>query len=72
MKALTIERNSPAIRNNRLIESIGIETIGGVFAPLLQAGAAVPATHKAAFSTAADNQEQLILDISRGNEELSP
>jgi hypothetical protein len=71
MKALTIERKSPAICSGVVKESVGIETIGGVFAPLIRAGTAVPATDEEIFSTAEDYQESLIIDVSRGDEELA-
>ena len=40
-------------------ESVGIETLGGVFTALIPSGSELPASYFAIFSTATDNQPQL-------------
>ena len=67
--SVVIEPGSPAIRDGRLIESIGIETLGGVFTPLLQKDAPLPCRASNIFSTARDNQEMISLSIYRGKKE---
>ena len=68
--SLVIEKNSPAIINGVLNEPIGIETLGGVFTPLIEPGTTVPCTHTEIFSTAADNQDQIMITLYRGEEKL--
>lgn len=51
----------------KLMEAIGIETIGGTFTPLLRKGSTVPATWSQPFSTAEDNQSRIKLRLFRGN-----
>lgn len=66
-----IENETPAIgTDGKLTQSIGLETLGGVFTPLLFEGTAVPCTVSKIFSTAADNQEQIMLTLYRGNAEM--
>ena len=61
------ERASPGIGNNGVLtESIGIETLGGVFTPLIPAGTGAPASVAEIFSTAADDQDQIMVHLSRG------
>lgn len=68
VKGFLIENNSPAVNQEGvLIESIGIETLGGVFTPLIKFGKKQPVSVSKIFSTAADNQNQIILRIYRGN-----
>ena len=42
-----------------LVESLGLETLGGVFTPLLETGAPLPARSEQVFSTAEDDQGQI-------------
>jgi hypothetical protein len=63
---LDLERHSPAVRDGRLVEDVGIETLGGVFTVLLPRDQAVPVAHTETFSTAADNQEQIEIRLFRG------
>ena len=63
-----IEKDSPVVNQEGiLIESVGIETLGGVFTPLIQSGDKQPVSISKIFSTAADNQNQIMLRIYRGN-----
>jgi molecular chaperone DnaK (HSP70) len=55
----------------KLTQSIGIETLGGVFTPLIDNGTKVPFKISNVFSTAADNQNQISLKIYRGNKQLA-
>jgi molecular chaperone DnaK len=57
--------------NSTLIESIGIETLGGVFTPLLTSGVSVPCQKSEVFSTAADNQDQIMIMLFRGNAQMA-
>ena len=65
---IIIEKDSPIVNHEGvLIESVGIETLGGVFTPLIQSGNKQPVSISQIFSTAADNQNQIMLRIYRGN-----
>ena len=67
-RGIVVESQSPAIGvNSTLNEAIGIETLGGVFTPLLESGATVPCQKYEIFSTAADNQDQIMIVLYRGN-----
>lgn len=63
-----VESNSPAVPAGgaALVEPIGIETLGGVFTPLLAQGCALPCSTTERFTTAADNQESIKLFMFRG------
>lgn len=61
-----VERRSPAIAGGQLAEDIGIETLGGVFTPLLDRGRPVPCDVTETFSTAADNQDNVQIRLFRG------
>ncbi|HEX6591832.1 MAG TPA: Hsp70 family protein [Moraxellaceae bacterium] len=50
-----------------LQEAVGIETLGGVVAPILQKGCKLPCSQRKTFSTAEDNQDQITLAVFRGN-----
>jgi len=63
---LELETHSPVVRNGRLVEDVGIETLGGVFTVLLPRDSAVPVEKTETFSTAADNQEQIEIRLFRG------
>ena len=65
------EQASPAIGPKAaLVESVGLETLGGVFTPLLEVGRAVPCETTQVFSTAADDQDQITITVYRGCGEL--
>ena len=69
--AVVLERNSPAVGNSGvLVEDIGLETIGGVFTPLLKTGCMTPCKDSEIFSTAQDNQSKFQVSLFRGKEKL--
>lgn len=49
-----------------LAHSIGLETLGGVFTPLIKQCTQLPAEYSEVFSTAADNQSQVQIAILSG------
>jgi molecular chaperone DnaK len=51
----------------KLAEAVGIETLGGVFTPLLSRNTSLPATVSETFSTADDNQESIEVAFFAGN-----
>ena len=62
-----VEADTPAIGpDGRLKEDIGLETLGGVFTPLLRTGCATPCSIEQTFSTAEDNQTQIRIFLHRG------
>jgi molecular chaperone DnaK (HSP70) len=65
-----IEEYSPAIADGSLMEDIGIETLGGVFTPILPKGTKLPCRVSNVFSTAHDNQEFLSISLYRGKKDL--
>lgn len=67
---ITAEARSPAIKRGRLLEPVGIETLGGVFTPILQP-CGVPCEKTEVFSTASDNQSEIIVRMFRGSERLA-
>ena len=68
---VVVEADSPAISNGALVESVGIETLGGVFTPLLKAGCTLPCEVTNTFSTAADDQTEISIALVRGTAELA-
>ena len=69
--ALELEKESPATSQGRLIQDLGIETLGGVFTPLLMSGQTLPCEITETFSTAADNQEHVEVRLFRGKAKLA-
>lgn len=68
LAGITVEINTPAVNQEGvLIESIGIETLGGVFTPLILTGTMQPVIISQIFSTASDNQNLIMIKIYRGN-----
>lgn len=63
---LELERNSPVVRDGRLVEDVGLETLGGVFTVLLPREVGVPVEKTETFSTAADDQDQIQIRLFRG------
>ena len=64
---IIVETRSPAVgADGRLVESVGLETIGGVFTPLLEVGCLLPCTSGQIFTTAADFQSQITISLFRG------
>jgi molecular chaperone DnaK (HSP70) len=60
-----LEPQSPAIRENRLVEPVGFETLGGILTPVLKP-CTTPCETTEIFSTATDNQSQISLIVLRG------
>ena len=60
-----VEPQSPAIRDNRLVEPVGFETLGGALTPVLTP-CVITCEKTEIFSTAADNQSQISLMVLRG------
>ena len=52
-------------------KSIGIETLGGVFTPLLPSGCTLPCEVTQVFSTADDNQDQISITLLAGDVRLA-
>lgn len=67
---LVVEDATPIVAAGHTMEDLGIETLVGVFTPLIKSGAAVPCTHSEIFSTAADGQSQIIIKPFRGTNQL--
>lgn len=51
--------------------SLAIETLGGVATPMIARNTTVPATKSQIFSTAADNQTQVEINVTQGERPLS-
>lgn len=69
--AVVLERNSPAFaEGGSLVEDVGLETLGGVFTPLLKTGCVTPCKVTEIFSTAQDNQTTVQISLFRGKERL--
>ncbi len=63
-----VEERTPAIGSDgTVIEAVGLETLGGVFTPLLEVGCSVPCEVSEIFSTAVDNQDQVTISLYRGS-----
>lgn len=67
---LVIEDATPIVGAGRTAEDFGIETLGGVFTPLIKSGTTVPCSHSEIFSTASDGQSQIIVTPFRGANHL--
>lgn len=66
-----VEAASPVIgADGKLAQSIGIETLGGVFTPLLSQGSVVPCSWAEVFSTVDDNQNRIMVKPYRGTAKL--
>jgi len=68
---VVVEANSPALRRAQLAEPIGLETLGGVFTPILKAGCSLPCEATNTFSTAADKQTEIKISLFRGSGNLA-
>lgn len=51
--------------------SLGIETLGGVMTPLIKRNTTIPTTANQIFSTAADNQTSVEINILQGEREMA-
>ncbi len=52
--------------------SLGIETLGGVMTRLIEKNTTIPAQKSQVFSTAADNQPSVEINVLQGEREMSP
>jgi molecular chaperone DnaK len=64
--AIQIDGLSDAIGSDVLTESIGLETLGGVFTPWLESGCPIPCNASYVFSTAEDGQMDIKITLFRG------
>ena len=51
--------------------SLGIETLGGVMTPLIEANTTIPTTHSEVFSTASDDQPSVEVHVLQGEREMA-
>jgi molecular chaperone DnaK len=71
-RAIIVEDSASIVGANRATtQALGIETLGGVFTPLIKQGTTVPCSVSEVFSTAADGQSQIIVSLFRGTEPLA-
>ena len=69
-----VEVDSPALKGlkgDSLVEPIGLETLGGVFTPLLQEGCHPPCKTTQTFSTSEDGQGEITIALFRGRESVA-
>src|SRR6266850_181904 len=70
--AVVVEESTPIVTARGVTaESLGIETLGGVFTPLIKPGTAVPCAVSEVFSTAADGQSQIMITPFRGTNQMA-
>ncbi|MEG8098737.1 molecular chaperone DnaK [Candidatus Liberibacter brunswickensis] len=50
--------------------SLGIETLGGIFTPIIERNSTIPTTKSQVFSTAADNQSAVSIRICQGERKM--
>ena len=71
-KILIVEKNLNIVdSDSKLTESIGIETLGGVFTSLIQKESKIPIEISQVFSTASDNQDQIKISLFRGTDSIA-
>jgi molecular chaperone DnaK len=68
---LVVEDVTPIVAAGRTTEAFGIETVGGVFTPLIKPGTTVPCSLSEIFSTAADGQSQIMVTPFRGTNQMA-
>jgi molecular chaperone DnaK len=67
-----VEDATPIIgANQSTTEALGIETLGGVFTPLIQQGTSTPCSLSEVFSTAADGQTRILVAPFRGTNQIA-
>jgi molecular chaperone DnaK len=69
--SVVVEEHSPVVAHGVTVESLGIETLGGVFTPLIKVGVSAPCRVAEVFSTAADGQAQIMVKLYRGTNQLA-
>ncbi|MDB6065442.1 MAG: heat shock 70 kDa protein cognate 5 [Pedosphaera sp.] len=68
---LVVEDATPIVGAGRVTtEAFGIETLGGIFTPLIKPGTTVPCSLSESFSTAADGQTQIMITPFRGTNRM--
>ncbi|KRD32086.1 hypothetical protein ASE35_14130 [Lysobacter sp. Root916] len=66
--SILVEPASAMLVEGKILrESVGVETLGGVFTPLLTKGCEIPCSRSETFSTAEDGQSQILVRLYRGN-----
>jgi molecular chaperone DnaK (HSP70) len=66
-----VETPSPAVSPAEiLLEDVGIETLGGVFTTLLSSGCSIPCSGTWVFSTAEDEQPEIMVSVYRSKSRL--
>jgi molecular chaperone DnaK (HSP70) len=71
-QAVIVEEGTPIVGANHVTRAaLGIETLGGVFTPLIKPGTRVPCSHSEVFSTANDGQSQIMVNLFRGTEQMA-
>ncbi|MCB1629737.1 MAG: Hsp70 family protein [Xanthomonadales bacterium] len=69
---LLVEAPGPAMLDGQApTKAVGLETLGGVFTPVLEAGCTLPCRSTQHFSTAVDDQTEIMLSLYRGVSERS-
>ena len=68
---LVVEDATPIVGAGRTTEALGIETLGGVFTPLIKPGTTVPCSLSEIFGTAADGQSQILVTPFRGTNQMA-
>lgn len=51
--------------------TLGIDTLGGVFAPIVESNSAIPCTRSQTFSTASDNQTSVQIVVAQGERKMT-
>ncbi len=51
--------------------TLGVETLGGVMTPLIEANTTIPTSKAEVFSTAADNQTEVTIHVLQGNRPMA-
>jgi hypothetical protein len=69
---LIVDLNVRKLMHKRLPLSIGIETLGGVFIPLIKQDTPLPTKVMQAFSTAEDGQSAVTVRVYKGEDEYAP
>jgi molecular chaperone DnaK len=71
-RTIIVEDRTPMVGPNRVTTAaLGVETLGGVFTPLIPRGTRVPCSVSEVFSTAADGQTQILVSLVRGADSLA-
>ena len=69
---VVVEKKTPIVGPNGLtVEGLGIETLGGVFTPIINSGVLAPCSVSEVFSTAADGQTRIMVTLFRGTNRLT-